>query len=437
VLVDAKNIGPSKWWSTLVKDLTAAGFSYSKTQKGFIADQLKNTQLIGIDMPGIFHLKTRVFAYPDPATGEIKETLLTGSYNPETAASNNDESLHRITDQHVVDQYQRAVAAMRDGQPVWNTWDPNCPVNAIFTAPSAQGPRPIDKIVELVKNEKELIALSVFTLRDLTASDKSKLIAELQAAKARGVPVVVITDRKQSDSVDSHGNPVPGNDNDKTDEKLQAAGIPVYECINPAGDFNAMHLKSGIFGLSNIKVVTDAGNWTYSAMGSGASGFSMNCESLLFIESGKLDQNQTGERYLAEFMRVLRKYGDQNPDQPAVEQTIAQLQKLPNWPTVKVDFNVVAKTHFGQDVYIVGNTEELGGWGENGPGLKLETDASTYPNWRSATVEVPLGTRFEYKVVKRNADGKLEWEPGQNAVLIADPIKDANHDRVHVDDAFG
>ena len=99
-------------------------------------------------------------------------------------------------------------------------------------------------------------------------------------------------------------------------------------------DIDEMHLKSGIFGLSNIKVVTDAGNWTYSAMGSGASGFSMNCESLLFIESGKLDKNETGERYLAEFMRVLRKYGDQNPDQPAVEQTIAQLQKLPNWPTI-------------------------------------------------------------------------------------------------------
>jgi len=183
-----------------------------------------------------------------------------------------------------------------------------------------------------------------------------------------------------------------------------------------------MHLKACIFGLSNIKVVTDAGNWTYSVMGNEKTG-SSNAESILFVESGKLDNNHTGEQYLAEYMRVLRKYAGQkqNADQPSANTLIGELQKLPNWPKVKVDFSVVAKTHMGQDVYITGNTKELGSWGADGPGLKLETDPKTYPNWHALDVEIPLGTALEYKIVKRNSNGRLDWEPGQNAVMIVDP----------------
>lgn len=437
VMVDAKSIGPSKWWSTLVKDLTGAGFSYAPSQTQLTDDAARrDTQLVGMDMPGIFHLKTRYFSYPDPSTGELVESVLTGSYNPEVAAQKNDESLHRINDRTLVHQYLKAVELMRDGKPVQNAWDESCPVNALFTVPNAVGPKPSDKIFGLIDQEKEFIGLSVFTLRQLVGSDKTKLLDHLKAAHDRGVKVVVVTDRKQSDSVGSDGQPVAGAANDDTDEKLEKLGIPVYEAINPAGPYNAMHLKAAVFGLTDTKVVTDAGNWTYSVMGSGASTYSANAESLLFIDSGKLDGNATGQRYLGEFMRVLRKYGDQNPDDPNVESLIADLQKLPAWPKVKVDFNVVAKTHMGQDVYIVGNTEELGRWGQTGPGLKLDTDAKTYPNWKSATVEVPLGARFEYKVVKRDRDGGMDWEPGQNAVLIVDPTRSADLDDLSVSDDF-
>ncbi len=437
VLVDAKSIGPSKWWSTLVKDLTAAGFSYAPSQNGLADDAARReTQLIGMDMPGIFHLKTRYFSYPDPATGELRETVLTGSHNPEVAAHRNDESLHRINDRTLVHQYLKAVELMRDGKPVQNVWDDACPVNALFTVPNAVGPKPLDKIFDLIDQEQEFIGLSVFTLRELTGSDKTKLLSHLKAAQDRGVKVVVITDRKQSDAVDAAGNPVPGQKDDNTDEKLEKLGIPVYEAVNPAGPYNAMHLKAAIFGLEDMKVVTDAGNWTYSVMGAGSSTWSNNAESLLFVDSGRLDGNATGQRYLGEFMRVLRKYGDQNPDDPNVETLLKELQAMPHWPKVRVDFNVVAKTHMGQDVYVVGNTEELGSWGETGPGLKLETDPSTYPNWRSAAVEVPLGARFEYKVVKRDRDGRVEWEPGQNAVLVVDTTRGSDLDDLRVSEDF-
>jgi hypothetical protein len=435
VLIDAKSIAPEKWWNRVVKDLTAEGFSFERSQWGLSAEKLESTNLIGMNLPGIFHLKARCFSYPDPATGTLKETLLTGSFNPEVGARKNDESLHRITDSHLVQQYRGAIEAMRDGRPIRNVFDEGTAVNALFTSPGAKGPRVVDKILEAVDAEKELICLSVFTLRDIVGTDKKKLVQRLIAARDRGVQVVVVTDKKQADGVDAEGKRVEGVADDPTDELLQRAGIPTYEALNVAGPYNAMHLKAGIFGLTHTKVVTDAGNWTFSTMGTAEYG-SRNAESVLFIDSGKLDGNETGHRYLGEFLRVLRKYGPQNPGQPDVEGLIQSLQSRPGWPKVAVNFDVVARTYMGQDVYITGNTRELGQWGEGGPGVKLETDPATYPHWRKAEVELPLGCRLEYKIVKRNPDGGLSWEPGENAVLVVDTVSSERASRQDVADDF-
>ena len=170
----------------------------------------------------------------------------------------------------------------------------------------------------------------------------------------------------------------------------------------------------------DMKVVTDAGNWTYSVMGNEKTG-SWNADSILFVDSGKLDENRTGEQYLAEFMRLLRKYGPQNPEQPNAEALIAELQRHPKWPKVKVDFSVIAKTNIGQEVFITGNADALGNWGADGPGVKLETGFDTYPNWTGLDIELPLSASLEYKIVKRDPDGSLKWEPGKNAVLVVDP----------------
>lgn len=437
LLIDAHQIDPSRPWNTVVKELTQAGFSYATSQKGLSAEQQRDTQIIEIDMgQGLFHLKARTFEYPDPATGELKHTLLTGSHNPQESAHSNDESLHRITDPNLIAQYSAAIDSLKAGKPIQNAFNDAAPVNVLFTSPTAKGPRVADQLFKMIRNEKELIFISVFTLRNITNSEgRSKLVDELAAAKARGVKVTVITDHKQADGVDENDQPRADSGPDDTEDLLRAAGIPTYEVTNRAGPFNAMHLKSAVFGLTDMKVVTDAGNWTYATMGS-AKSKPKNAESVLFIDSGRADGNKTGMQYLGEYLSILRRYSTQAHGGPEVESMIRDLQALPNWPKVKVNFDVVARTNWGQDVYVVGNTPELGGWGADGPGLKLDTDAGTYPSWKAKDIELPLGTTLEYKVIKRSADGRVDWEPGKNAVLVVDNTRTQTPQHLDVRDDF-
>lgn len=437
VLIDSHQISPDKPWNTVVQELKSHGLtSHAESNKGLSPEQLRDTQIIEVEMgAGIFHLKARHFSYPDPATGQRKEVLLTGSHNPQESAHKNDESLHRITDLRLISKYMAAIESVRDGKPIRNGWDASESVNVLFTSPTAQGPRVVDKIFELVRAEKEMIFLSVFTLRNIT-DGRSKLVDELIKAKERGVKVVVVTDHKQADGVDLEGKRRPDSSDDDTDDRLQRAGIPTYEVMNTAGPFNAMHLKSAVFGLSDMKVVTDAGNWTYATMG-GQRQPSKNAESVLFIDSGKYDQNRTGQQYLGEFLRVLRKYDDRScAAQAQKEKVVDELLSHPSWPKVKVNFDVLARTHLGQDVYIAGGLKELGKWGEGGLGLKLDTNPDSYPYWKRADLDLPLGMAFEYKVVKRDADGRLDWEPGQNAILVVDPTQTADPGRLQVSDDF-
>lgn len=437
LLIDSHQIDPSRPWNTSVDELKAAGFTHAASQKGLTEAQRRDTQIIEIDMGrGLFHLKARTFEYPDPATGEAKRTLLTGSHNPQESAHHNDESLHRITDPALIAQYTQAIEALKADKPIQNAWNDAAPVNVLFTSPTAKGPRVSDQLFKMVREEKELIFISVFTLRNITNSEgRSKLVDELAAAKARGVKVAVITDHKQADGVDENDRPRADSGPDDTEDLLRAAGIPTYEVTNRAGPHNAMHLKSAVFGLTDMKVVTDAGNWTYATMGSRAAK-PKNAESVLFIDSGKADGNKTGTQYLGEYLSIMRRYATQAHGGPEVESMIRELQAMPNWPKVKVNFDVVARTHWGQDVYVVGNTPELGGWGADGPGIKLDTDAGTYPSWKARDIELPLGSTLEYKVVKRSADGRVDWEPGKNAVLVVDNTRTQTPQRLDVRDDF-
>jgi hypothetical protein len=150
-------------------------------------------------------------------------------------------------------------------------------------------------------------------------------------------------------------------------------------------------------------------------------------------------------RYLSNFLRNLRKYEhQQSTNQPSADELFSRLSQLPNWPKVSVDFDVVAETYMGQDVYITGNHEALGNWTMEGPGLKLHTNGQTYPDWSvDSEIRLPFGLELEYKVVKRNPDGHIEWEPGDNQLLIIDPVQhsgdtEGNLDMdLHIKDRFG
>ncbi|MBI3181074.1 MAG: hypothetical protein HYZ28_02910 [Myxococcales bacterium] len=422
VLIDANQIGPHKPHNTVVNELTSAGFTHAESHKGLSAEERRDLQVIEIDMPGegLFHFKSRYFAFPE-ASGRLKETLLTGSHNPQSSAHKNDESLHKITEPALIKKYVEAYRALRDGQPVRNEWSDGAAVNVLFTAPSTQGPKPVDKIFELIDQERELVFLTVFSLRNLESSRGEKLVDKLIAAKERGVPVVVVTDRKSSDGVGPDGAP-SAHDADPTDELLERAGIPVYEYTNKAGPRTAMHLKSAVFGLTDMKVVTDTGNWTAATMGSGGASRGKNAESILFVDSGRYDGNATGRVYLAEFLRVMRKYADQNAGtgKPDVERLISELQASPGWPEVKVSFDLMARAMSGREVYLTGPHPALAGR-DGAPGLKLDTDPGTAAFRARADVELPLGTRLEYRFARRDDSGRVEHTPGESAILVVEP----------------
>jgi alpha-amylase len=79
-------------------------------------------------------------------------------------------------------------------------------------------------------------------------------------------------------------------------------------------------------------------------------------------------------------------------------------------PTVTVTVNSNTTTSFGQNVYLVGSVPALGSWD---PNLAVPLSSAGYPVW-SATAPVPTNTPFQYKYIKKNADGSITWESDPN-----------------------
>ena len=60
-------------------------------------------------------------------------------------------------------------------------------------------------------------------------------------------------------------------------------------------------------------------------------------------------------------------------------------------------FDVNATTWLGQNVYVVGDISELGGWDTT---KAVELSSASYPVW-SGTVSIPQSESFHYKYVVR------------------------------------
>ncbi|MEU6455864.1 carbohydrate-binding module family 20 domain-containing protein [Streptomyces sp. NPDC047065] len=82
----------------------------------------------------------------------------------------------------------------------------------------------------------------------------------------------------------------------------------------------------------------------------------------------------------------------------------------PDPVTSGVSFAVNATTSWGQNIYVTGNRPELGDWN---PGDALKLDPAAYPVWKG-DVELPEGTLFEYKYVRKDEAGNVTWESGAN-----------------------
>ncbi|MFU8803130.1 MAG: phospholipase D-like domain-containing protein [Bradymonadaceae bacterium] len=427
VLIEARQLDPEKPWNIADTYLAERGFEIYPDQRELsAAEKDRPGSLIGIRGPGLMHFKTRLFETPEGTS------LLTGSLNPGDNAVLNEETLHLITDEHVVARYQDAYERILHGQAFENEWHGERAVNVLFT-PSSRGMRAGTQILRWLEEEQEQILIMVFSLRNLTADGIDGSLVDILGAKVRqGVPVYVITDRKQSDGVDANGNRLMWDD--PTEDLLRAAGVPVYEAINYAGEFNAMHHKVAVLGKTRTRVITDASNWTLAGLG-GKGRPAKNLESVLFIDSKRLDDNRTGRRYIAQWARVLSRYADQSVEvdgERPFDAVYADLTASPLWPSQDVHFTARAQTEFGESVRAVGNTPELGNWDE-GPGVELLTDYHNYPHWRTrAPTPMPLGLSFEWKLIARHADtGAVRWEGGDNrdgfvqsGALVPDPHVD-------------
>lgn len=93
------------------------------------------------------------------------------------------------------------------------------------------------------------------------------------------------------------------------------------------------------------------------------------------------------------------------------------LKEQGNVETVNVTFTVQnAETFWGQNVYIVGDCEELGNWNPQkavGPGTCVN-----YPIWQISAV-IPAGKKVEFKAIKKDASGNVIWESGSNHSFTA------------------
>ena len=420
VLIEADQL--DKPWSRVAARFKAAGLQVVPAYQDLDETGRTAADLIGIREKGLMHLKIRMFETP------AWSALLTGSHNPNQSAAANEENLNEITDPAVIKRYEHAYDAVRDKQPLVNVWDDDSPVNVLFS-PAGEGERAATRLLDWLEAEQEQILIMVFSLRNVTSPAAHRsLVSVLKQKVEQGVPVYVITDRKQSDGIDLDGNRIYRDD--WTDDRLRDAGVPVYEALNDAAGlfggpnrYTAMHQKVAILGRTRMRVITDASNWTTSALGSWRY-TERNVESMLFIDSAALDANLTGHRHLAQWMRVLMRYGHQSA---AVDgerdpmEIITGLMAHPDWPETSLEFLVDAYTQYGETLYAVGDHPALGAWGRQSDGVPLTTTGETYPTWSSgSTARMPLGTVFKWKLTLHGSHG-VRWESGQDRIGDAAP----------------
>lgn len=404
VLIEGKQIAPDRPWNKVDDLFQDAGLEVVFDDRQATMAEKEAASLVGIMSNHLMHLKTRIFRYLDPETGDKRSMALSGSMNPGDGSTTNDENINLIRDERVVSLYEKKFQDVLAHRRTENQFDSDAGINVLFT-PCKSGPRPIEKLFEWIDAEKEMIVLSVFDVKNIVdPASRKTLVEKLAEAKARGVEVFAITDRKKSDGRNAAGDRVMmyGHyaSNYWLDEDLEKEGIPVYEFSNERTQFSAMHPKAAVFGLSNMKVMTGAGNWTRAGIGSGNKR-GRNEESFIFVDSGKLDNNRTGRRYLANCLYLLRKYDDQNTEHDPAEKLIARLQKMDDWPEVSLDPATLVPGHLDADVFLVGAHPALKG--RNGePGLRVSASPGPLGARLSPTIKLPFGTEITYSLERED-----------------------------------
>ena len=77
---------------------------------------------------------------------------------------------------------------------------------------------------------------------------------------------------------------------------------------------------------------------------------------------------------------------------------------------LNLKFQVECKeTKLGEEVYIVGNSNELGNWNVNNS-KKLSTDSNLFPLWESNPISFKSKSQLEYKYIIKSSSNNVKWE---------------------------
>ncbi|KAF8200231.1 glycoside hydrolase [Pholiota molesta] len=85
--------------------------------------------------------------------------------------------------------------------------------------------------------------------------------------------------------------------------------------------------------------------------------------------------------------------------------------------TVSVTFQETATTTLGENIFLSGSISQLGTWA---PASAIALSAAAYPVW-SVSVSLPAGTTFQYKFIRKETDGTVNWEsdPNRSATVVS------------------
>jgi len=75
--------------------------------------------------------------------------------------------------------------------------------------------------------------------------------------------------------------------------------------------------------------------------------------------------------------------------------------------------NNATPTAWGDNIFLTGNTVELGNWNTTWDGAVGPMLTPNYPNW-FLNVSVPAGQTIQFKFIKIAANGTVTWESGSN-----------------------
>lgn len=351
----AYHLTPDKTWETQYQRLQQAGIP-----------------VLGVVREGVaasMHTKIAVF------DGQV---AMTGSYNWETrAAEENCENVMLLRSPELAGTYHDVLDGIAGKPQRERPIDPASKVN-VYYSQQHDVPR---VICDELDQAKQSITVSMFTLRSLRdRAGSDDVLDALLRAKQRGVAVTVLLEKNIADAGEYFGRTTP---DDPTDERLAAAGIDVVKIHTNYHNnkYAAMHHKFAV--IDGATTMSGAYNWYGGSL--------VSDDDLIVVRDPAV-----ARRYLGEVTNLRRHY-DPEFDVKKAAQTATEF-------VIRHD-----QTRPGDEVYLVGNIPELGGWD---PKQAIPLAAENWPDWKAA-VDIPAGTHFEYKLFVKNHWG-LFWENGAN-----------------------